>query len=95
MDALDAMRVRSANGLEPLADRDYIVYWMTAARRRAWNFALERAVWWARHLHRPLVVLEALRCGYPWASDRIHRFVIEGMAANRAAFARTATTYLP
>ena len=39
-------------------------------------------LWWARRLRRPLVVLEALRCGYPWASDRLHRFVLDGMADN-------------
>ena len=34
----------------------------------------------AAELVKPLVVLEPLRAGYPWASDRMHRFVIDGMA---------------
>jgi deoxyribodipyrimidine photo-lyase len=29
-----------------------------------------------------LVIFEALRVGYPWANDRLHRSVLEGMAAN-------------
>jgi deoxyribodipyrimidine photo-lyase len=29
-----------------------------------------------------LLIFEALRVGYPWASDRLHRFVLHGMAAN-------------
>jgi deoxyribodipyrimidine photo-lyase len=50
----------------------------------------------ARALGKPLVVLEALRVGYPWASDRLHQFVIDGMAANQRALAgRTAVTYFP
>jgi deoxyribodipyrimidine photo-lyase len=53
---------------------------MIASRRTGWNFALQRAVEWARKLRRPLVILEALRCDYPWASDRLHRFVLDGMA---------------
>jgi deoxyribodipyrimidine photo-lyase len=64
-----------------------VLYWMTAARRTAGNFALERAADWARRLGQPLVVLEALRCDYPWASDRLHRFIIDGMVDNRRALA--------
>lgn len=31
-------------------------------------------------LKKPLVVFEPLRVGYRWASDRLHRFVLDGMA---------------
>ncbi len=72
-----------------------VLYWMIAQRRRRSNFALEHAVDWSRRLGKPLVVLEALRCAYPYASDRLHRFVIEGMADNRVAFARTRVCHLP
>ncbi len=78
----------------PAADRAYVLYWMTAARRPTHNFALERAVHWARTLDRPLVVFEALRAGYRWANDRHHRFILDGMAANARAFAETAATYI-
>jgi deoxyribodipyrimidine photo-lyase len=40
-------------------------------------------------------VLEALRCDYPWASDRLHRFVIDGMADNQQAFERCNVAYYP
>ena len=68
---------------------------MIAARRPTWNFALDRAVLWARELGLPILVLEALRVGYPWASDRLHRFVIDGMAHNARAFERTGVGYYP
>jgi deoxyribodipyrimidine photo-lyase len=68
---------------------------MTMYRRSGWNFALERAVRCAERLQRPLVVLEALRCDYPWASERLHRFVLEGMRDNLAAFARKPALYYP
>jgi len=55
---------------------------MTSARRARFNPALERAAELARELDRPLVVLEALRVGYPHASDRLHAFVLQGMADN-------------
>jgi deoxyribodipyrimidine photo-lyase len=71
------------------------MYWMTMFRRRGWNFALQRAADWARALDRPLVILEALRCGYPWASDRIHAFMLEGMACNQLQFASGGALYYP
>jgi deoxyribodipyrimidine photo-lyase len=66
---------------------------MVANRRTRFNFALQRAADWARHLGRPLLVLEALRSGYPWASDRLHGFVIQGMMDNRDALAGRDATY--
>ena len=68
---------------------------MVAARRSSFNFALERAADYARDLDRPLLVLEALRCDYPWASDRLHRFILDGMADNRRALERRNVTYYP
>jgi len=66
---------------------------MTAFRRTNWNFALDRAVEWARELRKPLVVLEALRCDYPWASERFHRFVMDGMAEKMRALSGSRVTY--
>lgn len=68
---------------------------MTVFRRAAWNFSLDRAVEWCRELRKPLVVFEALRCDYPWASDRLHRFVLQGMAENARQFARREVLYFP
>ncbi len=90
-----ALRVRASNGEGVRADGDYVLYWMIAARRTAWSFALDRAAAWARSLERPLIVLEALRCDYPWASDRLHRFVLDGMRDNAAALARSEVRYYP
>lgn len=68
---------------------------MTAARRVLSNFALERAAGLATQLGRPLVVLEALSCDYPWASDRFHRFVLDGMAGHAAALRGRPVLYYP
>jgi deoxyribodipyrimidine photo-lyase len=73
----------------------FVLYWMIAARRTRFNFALDRALELARELERPLVVLEALRVGYAWASERIHAFVLEGMRDNARAFARSDVHYYP
>ena len=74
---------------------DYVVYWMTMNRRPWFNFALQRAVEEARRLGRPLLVLEALRLGYEFASDRLHSFILQGMAANQAALAGRGVLYYP
>ena len=80
MTAIPDIRLRDCNREEIRPKGEFVLYWMTAFRRLGWNFALERAAEWSRQLGKPLVVLEPLRCGYRWANDRIHRFVIDGMA---------------
>ncbi len=76
-------------------DGTHVLYWMTAARRSHWNYALDHAVAHARALGKPLIVLEPLRCGYPWASDRMHAFVLAGMRDNAARFAAAGIAYHP
>jgi deoxyribodipyrimidine photo-lyase len=95
LSSVPAIRIRSANSLPARQNGDFVLYWMTASRRVTWNFALDRAVEWAENLQKPLVVLEALRCGYPWASDRIHRFAIDGMADNACWLEGTDAFYYP
>jgi deoxyribodipyrimidine photo-lyase len=92
--SVPAIRIARANDA-PIAAGDYVLYWMTAARRPSYNFALERAVEHARALKRPLLVLEALRAGYEWASDRLHAFVIDGMRENAKRFAARDVAYYP
>jgi deoxyribodipyrimidine photo-lyase len=68
---------------------------MTASRRLHWNFGLDRAIEHARALRRPLVILEPLNVSYPWASDRHHLAVIDGMAEHEHALATTPVAYHP
>ena len=89
------IRIRVRNDAPIRNNGEYVLYWMIAARRTRYNFALQRAVEHARSLKRPLLILEALRCGYQWATDRHHRFIIEGMADNAQACARAGVHYYP
>ena len=88
-------RIEPCNSAPVEPRGEYVLYWMIAARRTGWNFGLERAAEWARELGKPLLVLEALRCGYRWACDRMHHFVIQGMAANARRLERTRAAYYP
>jgi deoxyribodipyrimidine photo-lyase len=90
-----AGRLLLLNNRPPRADGDFVVYWMTTARRVQWNFALERAADWAVELKRPLIIVEVLACGGPWDSDRFHRFTLDGMADIARRLARRAAMYYP
>jgi deoxyribodipyrimidine photo-lyase len=90
-----ALRIRRANTRSVRPDGARVVYWMIASRRLRFNFGLQRAADWSRHLGLPLAILEALRSDYPWASDRLHRFIADGMADTAAALERRNVTYLP
>ena len=90
-----SLRLRAANQRPLRPDGEYVLYWMTAARRTRSSYALQHAAAEAARLGRPLVILEALRCDYPYASARLHRFILDGMVANRKALAGRPVVYHP
>jgi deoxyribodipyrimidine photo-lyase len=93
-DSVPELRIRQLNDAAVRRDGDFVLYWMIANRRLEWNFSLQRAVEHAKRLKKPLLVLEALRCGYQWANDRLHRFVLQGMADNQAIARESCIRYL-
>ncbi len=95
MIAVPEIRVKECNQAPVRRDAEYVLYWMIAARRLRSNFALDRAAEWCRRLQKPLVILEALRWDFPWAGERIRRFVIDGMAANSRIAKSAGVTYYP
>jgi deoxyribodipyrimidine photo-lyase len=92
---IPSLRIQTLQAAPVRPDGDFVLYWMIAARRPGWSFALQRAADWSRQLGKPLVVLEPLRVAYPWASDRLHTFVLQGMASNAKRFRKRGVTYLP
>ncbi|HET9368940.1 MAG TPA: hypothetical protein VFO19_01785, partial [Vicinamibacterales bacterium] len=95
MTAVPAPRIRALNAAPIDPGAGMVLYWMIASRRLTSNFALQRAADAARDLRKPLVIFEAIRAGYRFASDRLHRFVLDGMAEHARALASTQVTYLP
>lgn len=93
MSTVPEIRIHPLNDAPVREEGDYVLYWMVAYRRLSWSFALDRAVDRARELDRPLVVLEALRAGYEWASDRHHCFVLDGMREHRDALEGSPVVY--
>jgi len=57
----------------------YVLYWMQMTQRIKYNFALQYAMEQANKHRVPLVVYHALNEDYPYASDRIHTFILQGV----------------
>ncbi len=89
-----ASRIRRLTTAAPDPSRDYVMYWMTAQRRTRSNYALQRAVEASRKWRKPLLVFEGLLADYPFASERLHQFVLDGMRDNRAECQRAGVSYL-
>ena len=90
-----AIRITRLNTRPVQEDGRFVLHWMTAYRRTRSNFALQRSVEWARELAKPLFVFDPLRAGYPWASDRFHSFVLDGMQDNARRLEASGVTYYP
>lgn len=88
-------RITRCNEQNVYPDGDFVLYWMIAARRTTWNFGLQRAVEHCVELGKPLLILEALRTGYQWASDRLHAFIMEGMKDNARRLEKSRAAYYP
>lgn len=88
-------RIRHANSGTINPEGRYVLYWMTAFRRLRWNFSLQHAADHARSLGKPLVILEALRRDYPFASQRLHAFILQGMEERAATLRESEVVYYP
>ncbi len=72
----------------------YVLYWMQMFKRTSHNHALIWAIRQANELKLPLVVYEGLKFYYPWASDRLHTFILEGVEEKRKEFERLGIRYI-
>ena len=89
-----ADRVTKLNDAPENSKGRYVLYWMQMFKRASHNYALNFAIKMANERNLPLVVYEGLRFDYPWANDRIHTFILEGVAEKKAQFAKQGITYL-
>ncbi len=72
-------RARPLNSASIRPGGDYVLYWCQMNRRAEVNQALDFAVTLANELGLPVLYYEGLTCTYPYASDRFHRFILEGV----------------
>ncbi len=65
----------------------YVLYWMQASQRAAWNHALEFAIDEANRLRLPVVACFGLTDGFPDANWRHYAFMLEGLAGTQQELA--------
>lgn len=87
-------RVQLLNEKSANNDGKYVLYWMQMFKRISFNHALNFAIKEANQRQLPLVVYEGLKFYYPWASDRIHTFILEGVEEKRQAFEKLGIKYV-
>ncbi len=69
----------------PAASGRYVLYWMQASQREAYNHALEYAVGRANELSLPLLAVFGVTADYPQANLRHYAFMLQGLAETAAA----------
>ncbi len=95
MDApLDDFRIHAPSHWVPRPGGEFVLYWMQVTHRAHDNFALNYAIEQANHLRVPVLVYHGLRHDYPWANDRIHTCILEGVVDLQAAFAARGIQYV-
>jgi deoxyribodipyrimidine photo-lyase len=91
--SVDEQRLFLPDTRAPRPGGEFVLYWMQATLRADWNPALEFAVGQANELRLPVLVYHGLRHDYPWASDRLHTFILEGVIDLYAGFERRGIQY--
>ena len=86
-------RVHAPAESRPRPGGEFVLYWMQTTQRAHDNFALNFAIEQADTLGLPLQVYHGLRHDYPWASDRIHTWILEGVIDLYAGFAARGINY--
>ncbi len=87
-------RVQLLNEKNANTEGKYVLYWMQMFKRASFNHALNFAIREANERKLPLVVYEGLKFYYPWASERIHTFILEGVEEKRKAFEKLGIRYI-
>ena len=72
-------RVRPLNDAVPPRHGEFVLYWCATALRAEENPALEVAIAEANARRLPVLVFQGLTWGTRYASDRVFRFVLEGV----------------
>ncbi len=75
-------RARELNSQPVRPGARHVLYWMRANRRATFNHALAFAAGVANAHNLPLLCCETLSFDDPYASDRLHSFVLEGVPEN-------------
>ncbi|HTK56893.1 MAG TPA: hypothetical protein VL295_08710 [Gemmatimonadales bacterium] len=88
------LRIHAPGQGRPRPGGEFVLYWMQGiAMRVEGNFAFNFAAQQADLLGVPLLVYQGLRSDYPWASDRIHTYILESVAELQREFGARGVQY--
>ncbi len=87
-------RVRRLNGSPFRENAEYVLYWAQMNRRTEYNHALAYAISLANERKLPVLFYEGLTCTYPYANDRLHTFLLEGVPDTAAALKKLGIGYI-
>ncbi|HSB78146.1 MAG TPA: deoxyribodipyrimidine photo-lyase [Candidatus Methylomirabilis sp.] len=91
--AIPTERLRRLNDRPERSAGDFVLYWIQMYHRAERNFALSAAIDAANRLGVPVVAHQELAHDLPHANDRIHRFLLEGVAELSKRFASRGVRY--
>ena len=72
----EAPRVRALNDRSPNANGRYVLCWLQQALRARDNPVIDASVRLGNALGLPVLIYHGVREDYPYASDRLHRFIL-------------------
>ena len=76
---VESERIRQLNDAQTKPERRYVLYWAQMNRRVDSNHGLLRAVEIANEHNLPVLYYESLTCSHPYANDRLHAFILQGV----------------
>ena len=86
-------RITRLNDRPERSGTDFVLYWIQMYHRAEQNWALTAAIEAANRLGLSLIAYHGLGYTYPHANDRIHRFILEGVAELGERFAHRGIRY--
>ncbi|MDQ6759621.1 MAG: deoxyribodipyrimidine photo-lyase, partial [Acidobacteriota bacterium] len=87
-------RVRSLNEATFREPAKYVLYWSQMNLRTRSNHGLAYAADLANERGLPLLFYEGLTCSYPFANDRLHTFLLEGVPDTERELRKLGAGYL-
>lgn len=84
---IQPQRIQCRNN-EPVQDRAFVLYWMQAAQRAAYNHALEYAIEQANARQKPVLAAFSLTDDFPEANERHYAFMLQGLKETQIALAK-------
>jgi len=91
---IEPERIRALNDKPARTDAEYVLYWAQMNRRVESNHALAHAIDLANAAQLPVLYYEGLTCSYPYANDRLHTFILEGVPDTAAGLKKRGIGYV-